>query len=196
MELEPIEKAVGIITGSSAGFWALWTKIIKPVVKRTKNKREEVFTMIQAIHSELRFNGGGSIKDAIWGLKETNKIIIDRIDAMEEAQKISMNLQGQAFWLSNKQGEMTYASPALCKILGHNESDLIGNNWVSWVDEKDRVFDAWNFSVDNQTVFDELYCIKRGDGKQQKVMALCFHRIVNNTYDGSIGKIEPVGEPF
>lgn len=198
MELTQIEKVAGILVSFGTIGTGAYMKVIKPWRKKLHDNKMELYNMVNSIHKELKFNGGGSIKDAIWELKENNKKILARIGHLEESQKIALNLQGQAFWLSNDEGQMTYASPTLCKVLGHGESDLIGNNWVGWIvpDDRERIFDSWNFSVENGTVFDEKYTVKKADGKLQNVIALCFHRKVNNEHSGSIGKIELVGEPF
>lgn len=198
MELTTLQTAAGILVSAGTIGTAAYVKAIKPMRLKMKNKKAELYNMVNSIHKELKFNGGGSIKDVIWQLKETNTKILARIVQLEESQKIALNLQGQAFWLSNEEGLTTYASPTLCKILGHGESDLIGNNWVSWIipEDRERVFDSWNFSVENGTVFDEQYVIKRSDGKLQKVLSLCFHRVVNNEHSGSIGKVELIGTAY
>lgn len=199
--LETAEKIVGLLIGLGTIGTAAYLKIIKPMRLVAKNKRQEVYNMVHAIHKELNYNGGSSIKDAVARLEKTNVQILTRLGELEESQKVVLNIQGQAFWLSDNQGETNYVSPALCKVYGHGESDIMGNGWVSWIiddgeNDRESIFAKWNFSVENRTVFDERYTVKRSDGLKQKVMSLCFHKVVNNAHAGSIGKVEPIGEPF
>ena len=189
-------KVVGSLGGAIAGGWKVWTSVIKPYNEKRKEEKAKLHQMISNIYGELRFNGGSSIKDAIWELKTSTEKILTRLGDIDEQHRISMNLQGTAFWISDENGGCTYASPALCRLTGHSEADILGNNWVSWVLDKEKVFEAWNFSVENRTVFDEVYTFKRADGKYQKVLGLCFHKTVNGEHSGSLGKLEPVGEVF
>lgn len=176
------------------GIWGIWEKILKPTLNKSKRQKKELYDMIASIHSELKFNGGGSIKDAIWELKRSNEKIITRLDGMDEFHKMALNIQGQLFWLTDENGGCIYASPALCRNLGYAESDLLGNNWFNIVTHGDRkrIFDAWDFSVKNKVIFDETYTIKNGDGFYQKVLDIRFHK----SSGGTLGKVELIDPPF
>lgn len=180
------------------GLTWLWKYIIKPFFYRSKMQRKEMLDKINSIHYELKFNDGGSIKDAIWELKSGMEKIDTRLSGIEENQHVSMNLQGIAFWISNDEGECVYASTNLCKLLGRNESELMGSAWLAWIinEDRQRIFDAWEFSVENKSAFDEYYTFKRSDGKKQKVWGLAFHKKINGIHAGTMGKLEAVGEPF
>lgn len=194
--LETFIKVFGSLAGAVGGGWKVYVSVIKPYNVRRKEEKEKLHGMISNIYSELRFNGGSSIKDAIWDLKTSTQKILTRLGDIEESQRVAMNLQGEAFWISDADGGCTYASPALCRLTGRTETDMMGNNWISWVVDKEKVFDAWNFSVENRTVFDETYTFKRADGKYQKVLSLCFHKTVNGEPSGSLGKLEAIGDAF
>ena len=184
------------VTGKGVGW--LWDKVIKPFFTARKQREKEIFAMINNIHSELRFNGGGTIKDVIGDLKKGMDDIDTKLNGIEENQHVAMNLQGIAFWISNYAGECVYASTNLCKLVGRNEAEMMGNNWVAWIipDDKERIFESWDFSVENKSAFDEYYTFKRADGKKQKVWGLAFHKKINGIHAGTMGKLEAVGEPF
>lgn len=193
-----LTEAVATAATAGGGIWGFWTKVAKPYMKSRKEKRDEVYNKIAEIHAELKFNGGSSIKDAVLRLERGQQTIITRLDGLDESNRVALIINGTAFWYSNEDGECIYASPGLCKVTGHNESELMGNKWISCVTHGDRkrIFDAWNFSVENRTAFDEVYTFKRADGYYQKVQALCFHKTVNDNHAGSLGKLDAVGEPF
>ncbi len=188
-----IGEAAGAVCTIGGGGWAVWTKFLKPRILKSRKKKNELFEMINGIHSELRFNGGSSIKDAIWKLDKKTDTIIWQMNDMKETQKISMNLQGVAYWMSDEDGLIIYASPSLCKLIGRTESDILGNNWIACLipEDRERIFHAWMNSINNKIPFDETYTCKRADGKYQDVLGIAFHKSVG----GTIGRLEAVGEP-
>jgi len=189
---------IGIISGIGGIGWAVWTKGVNPLIKREKERKAIDRMKLADIHAELRFNGGGSIKDAIFDLKNTTKNIEFRLDGIEENQKMSMNLQNISYWVSDTDGRCIYASPALCKLMGRSESEIIGNNWMALLhkDDKDRVVEAWEFSVENKTPFDEIYTIKTGNNEWVKVWGVAFHKNVStSTLGGTLGKLTPIEAP-
>lgn len=187
-----------IVEAGGKGLKYLWNRVILSYINKKRDERKRVWKMIEDIHSELKFNGGGSVKDAIWDLKKGMANIDTRLHEIDIAQRVTLNLQGISFWLSDPEGECFYVSPNLCRIIGRSESDLLGNNWIAWVvpEDKDRIFESWCFSIDNKTPFDEQYTFRKSDGMYQKVWGLAFHKKVNDGFTGIMGKIEPIGEPF
>lgn len=190
-----IETAIEL-TGKSA--WGLWKNVIKPFLTKRSEEKKKLMQMVDSIHSELKFNGGTSIKDAIWDVKRQLVAIDTKLNGIKEDQHLAMNLQGIAFWVSNEKGECVYASTSLCKLVGRNESELMGNNWVAWLvpEDKERIFESWEFSVENKSAFDEYYTFKKADGTKQKVWGLAFHKKINGIHAGTMGKLEGIGEPF
>lgn len=191
-----VESAVLENTGKGIGW--LWKNVIKPRIQRSRLERQEMLNKINAIHNEVKFNGGGSIKDAVFRLENSISVIDTKLNGIQENQHVAMNLQGIAFWISNEKGGCEYASTNLCKLLGRNESELIGNAWLAWVipEDRERIHDAWIFSVENKSAFDEVYTFKKSDGKKQKVWGLAFHKKIAGIHAGTMGKLEAVGEPF
>jgi len=178
--------------------WGFWNKIAKPYLEKRKKEKRKYFDMVEAMHAELKFNGGSSIKDAILRLEKGQSAILYKLEDIEENQKISLNINKVAFWYSDSDGGCTYASPQLEIVLGRGSNDILGNKWLAWIipEDKERIFDAWRFSIENKFVFDEEYTFKRSDGKHQKVWALAFHKTTSSGHSGTLGKIEPIGEPY
>ena len=195
---EVIFKTAGGVATTGTGLVWLWRKVIKPYLDKRNAEKNEWKNKIAEIHAELKYNGGSSLKDAVFRLENGQKYILTELSDIRESQKLALNINGVAFWYSDKDGGCIYASPGLEKLMGRGEADILGNKWVSWVipEDKERIFEAWNFSVENRTVFDEQYTYKRADGKHQKVLGLAFHKTVDGVHSGTLGKLEPVGEPF
>lgn len=184
IETGHILTALGLLGG---GFGWAWIQIIRPAMKEAKQKKRRLYDMVTKIHHEINFNSGNSIKDIVSRIES-------RIARLEDNQRIVMNVQNIAFWESDDNGLVTYASPALCKLVGRSESEIMGNNWVSCIDpaEKEKVFDAWNFSVETKSPFDEEYSYRREDGKIIRVWGLAFHKVEKGKLIGSLGKLEAV----
>ena len=191
-----IETTTIEVTGKGIGW--IWTNVIKPYINKSKNQRQEMLDKINAIHNEVKFNGGGSIKDAVSRIEIQVATIDTKINGIQENQDVAMNLQGIAFWKSTESGSCEYASTNLCKMLGRNETEILGNAWVAWIvpEDRERIHDAWIFSVENKSAFDETYTYKKSDGKKQKVWGLAFHKKIDGNHAGTMGKLEAVGEPF
>jgi PAS domain-containing protein len=190
-----ITTVVGAVGGGS---WWTWSKLINPFLKKEKQKKALRWKKLDDIHKEMQMDGNGSIKTAIVELKNTTKRIEGRLNDIEQNQKVSMNLQGLPYWVSDKAGEITYVSPALCKLIGRSESELLGRNWVLAIapDDRKRVLEAWQFSVENEAAFDEIYSIKTRDGLFQKVWGVAFPKIGQNVFDGTLGKLTPIEAPY
>jgi PAS domain S-box-containing protein len=189
-----IESAIDITTKAGSGVWAVWKNIIKPFMNSSKKKQNDIYLMVSEIKKELMFNGGSSLKDVIWEVKDGVATLTQRFENMEQTQRVSLNLQGLAFWISDENGECIYASTNLCKLTGRAEHDILGNNWVAWIipEDRQRVYEAWNFSVENHSPFDEHYTFKKADGTTQKVWGLAFHKKVNGIHSGTMGKLEAI----
>lgn len=193
--------ATEMIGGASTGaglLWGAWKKVIKPYLDKRKKEKQKYFDMVEAIHAELKFNGGSSIKDAVLRLERGQSEILYKLADIEESQKLALNINGTAFWYSNVAGECEYVSPGLENLIHRGSSEMLGNMWVSWIipEDKERIFEAWQFSVENKTVFDEQYTYKRADGLHQKVWGLAFHKTVHGEHSGTLGKLEAIGEPY
>lgn len=187
-----------VLENTGKGIVWFWKNVVKPRIARSRLERHEMLNKINAIHSEVKFNGGGSIKDAIWELKNSVKLIDTKLNGIQENQHVAMNLQGIAFWISSAEGSCEYTSTNLCKLLGRNESELLGNAWLAWVvpEDRERIHEAWLFSVENKSAFDEIYTFKKSDGKKQKVWGLAFHKKIGGVHAGTMGKLEAIGDPF
>lgn len=205
-QIDIIVKVGTLLFGSGftvVGSKYVYKKVIVPHIQSTRNAKMALATEISGIRTyvenihatvdkELNFNGSGSLKDAVLRLEKGQVRINTRLDVITETQHTCMNLQRIAYWKADEDGEFVYASQSLCEIMGRNESELLGNNWVAWIieDDKKRIFEAWKFSVENESPFDEIFTVKRKDGKRQRVAALAFQS------SETMGRLNKIDEPF
>lgn len=191
-----IKESLAVLTPIIVGGWAIWVKIIRPEVRKQKKQREEYYNKLDYVHKEMIADGNGSMKSSINYLKAGFVRVETRLDEIEGNQKVYMNLQGIAYWISNEHGDCTYASPGLCKITQRSESELMSRNWMSWIhsNDKDRIIAAWKFSIEEQTAFDEIYIMKRPGGEYIKVWAVAFPKINSANLGGKLGRMTIIEE--
>lgn len=198
---------ISMITIISAA-WALWKKIIKPAILKRKElvlhreenskRMKDALSKLDRVLKEVLPNGGSSLRDSINRVEknitliESNvNAINDKVDSLEDTHRISLNMQQIAFWISGKQGECKYASPAMCKLVKRVESEMLGNGWISCISHEDtkRISEAWEISIEEDRTFDEIYTFTSG-GNSVKVHGIAFHKKdVKGKYIGSYGTL-------
>ncbi len=149
----------------------------------SEKKASEAFDKLNVIFKQFYNNGGSTLMDKV------DKLVIGqqdlekrfdhfetRFDTFEERQKFMLNSQNVAFWYSDNNGAAIYVSPALCKMVRRTESEMLGSAWVSNVIQidRDRISKAWQSSVLEKRVFDEIYTFQ-SDNEFIKVHGLAFH---------------------
>ena len=197
MDLNEWGKILTVGGSICGGVWWVWTKLLKPYLAKVRVRKANERRMLYEIHAEMQMDGNGSIKTAIVTMNGRLERIEDKVDNIEENQKLSLNLQGISFWVSDANGEYTYVSPALCKLLGRSESEILGSNWTSSIiyEDREKTIKAWEFSVENQTGFDEIYTVRRPDGMYFKVWAVALPKAGKKVFGGTMGKLTAIEEP-
>lgn len=198
------EGTIGIISGAGAAIWGAWIKVIRPEIRKIKARRLERIEdrkKLDYLVKEMTMDKNGSMKtavvkiqDDVADMRKSFGHVMERLDEIDENQKLTMNLQGVRFWVSNPGGEWVYVSPELCKLFGRPESELLGNHWYASIVHEDRrrVIDAIEFSSLHQTGFDEIFTIRKPDGMALKVWAVALPKAGRKIFGGTMGKINPL----
>lgn len=216
MDIELVIKIVGSAAGSIAAIWGLIIKIVKPMYKSYKLRKQKKLEQkkmeakqysnliealgklsydVRQVKDKVFPNGGSSIFDGITRLERGMLELNTKVDSLEDTQKISLNMQKVAFWISEKEGLFNYVSPALCRLLHRTESELLNNNWISCLikTDTDRISQAWVDAIEEKRTFDEVYAFIDGNnpGRVITVHGLAFHKIdkITGKYIGSYGTI-------
>lgn len=191
-----------------SAFWTLWKKVIKPALtirkitlearKQNSERMQDALSKLDKVLKEVLPNGGSSLRDSINRVEKNIKliesnvsIINDKVDNLEDTHRIALNMQQIAFWISGKQGEITYASPSMCKLVKRVESEMLGNGWISCISHEDtmRISKAWELSVEENRTFDEIYTFTSGDSSI-RVHGIAFHKKNSKgEYIGSYGTL-------
>lgn len=126
------------------------------------------------------------IKDSV----NTKFITIENaLKNVEDTQRIFLDIQKLSFWYASKNGKWIKVSSALCRLIGYSEEDLLGNSWLNTIDKEDRVRveEAWERSIELEVPFDEIFKIRRSDNAIINVEAIAFHK---KNEKGIIGRME------
>lgn len=208
-------KITAIVTASIAVIGFIIRYPYRWIVKRQKAKKEllelkaeqerkanEAFDKLNVIFKQFYNNGGSTLMDKVDKLVTGQSNLVNRFDGLEERfdlfeerQKFSLNSQNVAFWYSDKDGEVIYVSPALCKLVKRTESELLGSAWVSNLvhEDRNRISLCWHESVEEMRAFDEIYTYQ-SQGHLIKVHGLAFHMRNKKTGEamGSYGTLTEI----
>lgn len=188
--------AGGLATAILA-MWGLWTKILKPWFKESREKREALSKAIsyiegiseklEKVSKELEPNGGGSIKDQIKQIANDIKIIRVERDA-------TFYLSKEPSFKSDGKGHYTSINYALSQLVGVSESELLGLGWLNYIalEDKDRIWEEWENIIESGKEISLFYGIK--NPTTMEVIPVKCRAVINRDNDkilSVIGTIEP-----
>ena len=177
--------------------WGIWSKILKPWFKESRDKREKWARAISHIEKmseklthvskELQPNGGGSIKDQIKQIANDVKIIRIEKDA-------TFYLSKEPSFKSDGKGYYTSINYALSQLVGVPESELLGLGWLNYValEDKDRIWEEWENIIESGKEISLFYGIK--NPTTMGVIPVKCRAVINRDNDkilSVIGTIEP-----
>ena len=164
-----VEKIIGITIAAGGACWAMWVNVISPVLSNITSKRAKDQERFDQMYHVLIGSNGSSVKSRLERI-EGRQIL------HEQTNKALMNSLNVGYWKSDKDGKCIDASRTHCKITGRTEEEIHGNNWSAWLhpDCKERIYNAWNFAVQQGTEFNEEYKFVRPDGSTVKVRGIAY----------------------
>lgn len=120
------------------------------VEKRFSHFEEKLDTII----AELRPNGGSSLKDQMNRLEANNVISTSQ-------RQILLDIHTGAVWVSDKEGNCTWANKNYMEKTGATIEDFKGNNWIKLIasEDRNRVQAEWFDSVKEGRDFDLEYSL-------------------------------------
>lgn len=176
--LPEIFKIFKILT--SVGIFAALAKLLKKAIDKNKKAKQQKIDDRNIMMEVLKKVG----------LIEPQLTAINvKLNRLTENQRVILNMQDVAFLVFDKQGYCEYASPALCKLIKHPESRVLGSGWLALLVEQDihRVRKAWDFAVETSSVFDETFTYRESN---IQVHCIAFHnRDHEKLYDGSFAQL-------
>lgn len=194
--LETIIIAGGGLATAILAMWGLWSKIIKPWFKESRDKREKLEKAVNYIEKmaeklsivskELQTNGGGSIKDQIKQIANDVKIIRIERDA-------TFYLSKDPMFKTDDKGHYVAVNTSLCQLIGVTEGELLGLGWLNYIslEDKDRVWEEWENIIESGEEISTFFTIKNPESMEM-IPVKC-RAVINRSGDtviSIIGSIE------
>lgn len=190
--LETIIIAGGGLATAILAMWGLWSKIIKPWFKQSRDKREKLEKAVNYIEKmaeklsivskELQTNGGGSIKDQIKQIANDVKIIRIERDA-------TFYLSKDPMFKTDDKGHYVAVNTSLCQLIGVTEGELLGLGWLNYIslEDKDRVWEEWENIIESGEEISTFFTIKNPES-MERIPVKC-RAVINRSGDSVISII-------
>lgn len=148
-------------------FTMIFFKLIKP----TALWFNKVSQSADIVKQELCFNGGSSIKDAI------QKIGL-QLSAIEGKKRALLTHMKIAFFETDINGELTFASIICCHLFHRSAEELIGHGWLNFISDVDRarVEEQWDKVIRESSDLMLTFNIKVPDSNN--TIPVCFESYV------------------
>jgi len=154
--------AISLITiiGSLFAFvkWA-WPPIVNYLERYVYYHKTGVH-VIRDIEANFGREAGRAIRDIL--MTRGSELILDeaRLDIIE-------NAVGLGIYICDPAGRCTYANKTLAKMFGMQQHDMLGYGWFHPIVDKPKAFTNWNFSIDNNVPYMDVYdIIVQGETKR------------------------------
>lgn len=131
--------------------WDYWLKPRLLMIKKMYDQLailSDMLPTVQNILQEVRPNGGSSMRDAI------NRIEVNQTKSIQHNRALLKCLP-IGTWETDERGRFISVNRTTCTMLGRVESELLGDNWVKWISDSDRmkVITEWQRCISGQSDF-------------------------------------------
>lgn len=134
----------------------IWAKMVGCIMHEMQVQMNKMSADVSFIVSELKTNGGTSLRDSVIRNEET----LGRIEAMTwnnvEVQRARMDNDQQLIFITDENGDITWVNRAYVRHTGRTIDEVRGSGWVNVVhpDSREEVVEAWYDSVKHDREFE------------------------------------------
>lgn len=190
--LQTLVIGAGGLATAILAMWGLWTKILKPWFKESRQKRaefakaighiESISEKLEKVSKELQPNGGGSIKDQIKQIANDVKIIRIERDA-------TFYLSKDPMFKTDDKGHYVAVNTSLCQLIGVTEGELLGLGWLNYIslEDRDRVGEEWENIIESGKEISTFFTIKNPESMEM-IPVKC-RAVINRSGDSVISII-------
>tara|TARA_Y100001973_G_C5185600_1_gene327648 strand:- start:828 stop:1412 length:585 start_codon:yes stop_codon:yes gene_type:complete len=115
----------------------LWKKLLKPAIK-LMDDHEEIKKSIDIIKGEVTPNGGGSMKDAVNGLRETCESIEKTQKILDQRSKAALHYTDRPLFETDELGRLSWSNESFQELTKENGDFSEGLDWISIINEEER----------------------------------------------------------
>lgn len=113
------------------GFATLYKYLYRPFKKHIIIRSREFYLKVNNIDSELKTNGGSSLRDKV-------NEILSAVEHLEQRQRNSLQFDLHGIFETDAEGRCIWMNRALLELLERQLDEMTGAGWRSIIDEKDR----------------------------------------------------------
>lgn len=179
--------------------YGVWSKILKPWFKESREKRHKLANAIDhisvisnklaEISKELQPNGGSSIKDQVKQIAQDVKVMIVERDS-------AFYLSKEPLFKTDSEGYCIAANNAICTTFGISEDEFLGLGWINSIIEtdKDRVIAEWENVIESGRELSTYFSIKNPVSEEiiNLNLKVIMNRCCENELVSCMGTVEKV----
>lgn len=171
--LEKLGEFLKLFAPITGGVGLLWKYFLKKKYEEFKiahnnlTKIVEYIPTIENIHAELKPNGGSSIRDAINRIERNLTLQDQKVSALVKSLPMGT-------WMFDANGKCIDVNIQLCRMVDRTESELLGDNWINQILEKEEVRDEWHRAVEGIMDFNMTYTFVLPDKTTKRVQCVAF----------------------
>lgn len=126
--------------------WGFHSKVLRAL--------EDQGRSIANIQSELKPNGGASLRDAINQIRDMANIADVRSHLTREACPYAM-------YECSPDGKCVWVNEALCNLFGMEEERMMGYGWLEAIEDSERIdsMKAWQQAIENNIPYSSSYTV-------------------------------------
>lgn len=121
-------------------------------------------TELHHIKSELRPNGGGSLRDAINRIDEKIDDISSKVVKINIESEITSDIFNICRWVADENGLFNFVNKSLKQLVGvYEDSVCLQDSWISnlvFVDDRNKTKEEWARSVNSKSEFHHTFRVK------------------------------------
>lgn len=158
-----------------------------PMVMPALGKVQGLEESVASILKEVRPNGGGSMRDELRRLGESQRRTEVGLTLLANTQRVMYDAADTAVFECDPEEGNTYVNHVYQRWTGLGERELLGFGWINAIAPHDRaaVREEWESAVEDQRDFRMRYQLATADGRTHDVTA---HASPVRDIDGVVSK--------
>ena len=162
-------KIVGGVAVAIAAVWKIvpkiWANIVGWIMHDVQEQMSKMSTDITYIVSELKTNGGSSLRDAIDRNNDEHIVlnkVLSNIESQNcvnaEVQRARMDNDNQMIFITDQKGDIEWVNRAYSRHTGRTLNEVVGSGWVNVLNPpgRDECVEDWYDSVKHNREFERV----------------------------------------
>jgi len=142
---------------------------LEQAVEGFEQKSNKIIEKLNLLLSEVRPNGGSSLRDAVNRIEE-------RQIRLDERSKAVLHESVDAIFESDSEGRMLWANHAYLRMVGRSMEEIRGFGWINSIhfDDREAVEDHWTQAVEQERPIDMKFRVVTPQGEITLVRAASY----------------------